>query len=211
VGKLLGRWKNPQDHVRYYRDGALPAGTLANAVRILSLADENEALNHFVNRILRRQWGPSVREFVAPDLKTISGWLSEIPAARPVYRQLRDHCLAELQAATAEPVVRPSDWRRDAPLTCKCADCRALAAFLEDPTRPEGRFPLAEQRRRHLHGEIDRFACDCAHEMERKGSPYTLVCRKTLASYQRREKQFEEDVKLLKELEELAPSSTLTS
>src|SRR5262249_49850893 len=83
-------------------------------------------------------------------------------------------------------------------------DCRMLSRFLRDPEQRVGRFPLRKERRRHLHQQIDQHQCDCTHVTERKGSPQTLVCTKTQASYERRKKQFAVDTKLLAELEALA-------
>ncbi|MCC2671372.1 MAG: hypothetical protein K0Q72_3843, partial [Armatimonadetes bacterium] len=103
----------------------------------------------------------------------------------------------------AEPVVPPADWRRAAELACKCPDCQALSRFLADPGTPLARFPLNQDRRRHLHTQIERHQCDCTHETERKGRPFTLVCQKTSASYERREKQYQHDCQLLQEIERL--------
>ncbi|MBR9908855.1 MAG: 2OG-Fe(II) oxygenase [Gammaproteobacteria bacterium] len=44
---------------------------------------------------------------------------------------------------------------------------------------------LAKSRRRHLHDMIDRHGCDLTHVTERRGRPFTLVCTKTIASYER--------------------------
>jgi hypothetical protein len=79
-----------------------------------------------------------------------------------------------------------------------------LAAFLRDPAARVGRFPLRKDRRQHLHRIIDGRQCDCTHVTERKGSPQTLVCTKTQASYQRRRKQFDSDLAMLGQLQTLA-------
>jgi predicted 2-oxoglutarate/Fe(II)-dependent dioxygenase YbiX len=100
----------------------------------------------------------------------ITGWLAA--------------CRRELEGRTAAEPRKPTDYRRESKLSCNCRDCRALSAFLADPDRREGRFPLAKERRRHLHGIIDGNRCDCTHTTERSGRPYTLVCTKTTASYQ---------------------------
>jgi hypothetical protein len=42
------------------------------------------------------------------------------------------------------------------------------------------------------------------HVTERKGSPQTLICTKTRASYERRQQQFETDTQLLAELRDMA-------
>ena len=79
-----------------------------------------------------------------------------------------------------------------------------LSRFLSDPAKQEGRFPLRKDRRQHLHQQIEKHHLDLTHVTFRAGSPQTLVCTKTLASYERRQKQYEVDKKLLAELEALA-------
>jgi len=106
-------------------------------------------------------------------------------------------CRRELEDRTAQAPQKPADYRRAARLSCKCADCRELAAFLADPDRREARFSLAKQRRRHLHGIIDRDRCDCTHVTERRGSPQTLVCTKTTESYTAARKIHQRDLKNL--------------
>lgn len=47
------------------------------------------------------------------------------------------------------------------------------------------RLPLAQHRRQHLHQVIDNKKLDTTHTTERRGRPYTLVCTKSKASYER--------------------------
>jgi hypothetical protein len=99
---------------------------------------------------------------------------------------LTDAHLAAIFALESRLVKLPdgdTDRRADK-LSCKCQDCRALSAFLADPNRREARFPMAKERRRHLHSIIDSNRCDCTHVTEHRGSPHTLVCTKTTASYE---------------------------
>ncbi len=102
-------------------------------------------------------------------------------------------CRRELQARTAQEPQAPEDFRRNAELSCKCADCRELSRFLADPVEHECRMPLNTERRKHLHRIIDGDQCDVTHVTERRGSPYTLVCKKTTASYERACREFERD------------------
>jgi len=197
---VLQRW-GPQHTPVYLLNDQPRTGFVANAVRVFALGSASEPLDRFLDRALRGELGCGLREVLAPDLKALAGWLPEAPAARPAYARLRDHCLAQLRAATSEPVEFPTDWRRDAHLSCRCEDCQALSRFLGDPGARVARFPLAEQRRRHLHDQIEHHRCDCTHETERKGRPYTLVCEKTTASYVRRERQYKDDSQLLEEIE----------
>jgi hypothetical protein len=92
-------------------------------------------------------------------------------------------CRRELEKRTAKAPQKPMGYRRADKLSCDCSDCRELAAFLADPSQKQARFPLAKGRRQHLHQIIEMNRCDCTHETERRGRPYTLVCTKTTESY----------------------------
>jgi hypothetical protein len=115
---------------------------------------------------------------------TLESRIAKSPGSSAAISRWLAACRRELVRRTAQAPRKPTDYRRDHKLSCNCADCRALSAFLADPSQREGRFPLAETRRRHLHDIIARHRCDCTHVTHRQGRPFTLVCTKTTASYE---------------------------
>ncbi|MGB5833959.1 MAG: 2OG-Fe(II) oxygenase [Thiohalocapsa sp.] len=108
--------------------------------------------------------------------------------------RLRQAVLEHLERRIAEPLAPPADWRRPAEVSCSCVDCRQLNAFLGSPTEPEWRFKAAEAKRRHLEHSVSKNCCDLDLSTETRGRPYTLVCTKNQASYQRRVRQREQDL-----------------
>ena len=130
---------------------------------------------------------------LAPRLEALS------PPGRAI-RHWLSTCRRVLRTRTAQAPQAPTDYRRDAELSCKCKDCRVLARFLADPVERECRLPLNQDRRRHLHQIIERNRCDVTHVTERKGRPFKLVCTKTTASYERACKTFERDQRNLSRL-----------
>jgi predicted 2-oxoglutarate/Fe(II)-dependent dioxygenase YbiX len=126
--------------------------------------------------------------------------LAKLPAGDTAVTRWLAACRRELENRTAQAPQEPPDYRRAAKLSCKCADCRALSAFLDDPNRQQARFPLAKERRRHLHSIIQSNHCDCTHVTEHRGSPHTLVCTKTTASYEAACKIYERDLNNLSRL-----------
>ena len=68
---------------------------------------------------------------------------------------------------------------------CTCELCHTLRAFLEDKTRRSFEWPLAKQRRQHVHSRIDAAELPVTHKTMRHGSPYTLVLNKTDALFTR--------------------------
>lgn len=122
----------------------------------------------------------------SPSSEAIACWLST--------------CRRELQERTAKAPQAPTDYQRDDKLSCNCPDCQVLSRFLANPVERECRMPLNKERRRHLHQIIDGNRCDLTHVTERQGRPYTLVCRKTTASYERACATFERDKRNLSRL-----------
>ncbi len=123
---------------------------------------------------------------LAPRLEALS------PPGRAI-RHWLSACRRELRTRTAQAPQAPVDYRRDAELSCKCADCRALSRFLADPNERECRMPLRQDRRGHLRGIVGANRCDVTCVTERTGRPFKLVCTKTTASYDRACETFERD------------------
>ena len=95
------------------------------------------------------------------------------------------HCAARLEARLARPARATDDWSIELPKGCSCELCATLGAFLGDPTRRSFEWPLAEQRRRHVHSRIDEAELPVHHQTRRSGRPYTLVLTKTDALFER--------------------------
>jgi hypothetical protein len=210
LAQLIERWdKGRRDSWYGYEEKR--AGVVAGMVHIFATVSAPSEMDPFLEHVLTDEKHYDLHKVLIPDVKAMQKWLPQAPAAQEAASRLLQHCLAKLRAATAQPIEPPPDWTRDAQLGCKCEDCQMLSRFLRDPEQRVGRFPLRKDRRQHLHQQIDSHQCDCMHVTERKGSPQTLVCTKTQASYERRKKQFAVDTKLLAELEGLAGSKPRTA
>ena len=115
-------------------------------------------------------------------------------------------CAAEcLLRRSATPPDEPRDWKIASDTGCDCPHCAKLRAFCEDPAARVERFPLREQLRLHLELVIRTRKLDISHVTERKGRPYTLVCTKNRASYERRLAEYAEDVSHMRSLFRSAP------
>jgi hypothetical protein len=109
-------------------------------------------------------------------------------------QRLRAACVDHLRGRSAEPLEAPRDWSRASALACRCADCSELSRFLADPARKMWIFRAAEGARSHVEGTIRNARCDVDASTDRRGRPYSLVCTKNQASYNRRLKQQREDL-----------------
>ena len=95
-------------------------------------------------------------------------------------------CAARLRARLARPQRVPADWSIQLPAGgCTCDLCGTLRVFLEDKSRRTFEWPLAKQRRQHIHSRIDAAELPVTHVTRRRGSPYTLVLNKTEALFAR--------------------------
>ena len=114
--------------------------------------------------------------------------------------RLRDACVAHLRSRITIPLAPPPDWARDASLTCRCQQCGNLARFLADPTKETWQLKAAEAIRSHVASTIINSKCDLDTETLTRGRPYTLICTKNQASYERRVQQRHDDLALLERL-----------
>ena len=114
-----------------------------------------------------------------------------------------DACHRELGSRTEHEPQPPSNWRRPAKLSCSYSDCSELSYFLNSPNEATHRFRIRKDRRQHLHQIIERHQCDTTHETERRGSPQTLVCHKTNATYERLVKAYKLDCQNLTKIAEI--------
>ena len=95
-------------------------------------------------------------------------------------------CAARLRARLARPQRAPGDWSIELPADgCTCDLCGTLRVFLEDQSRRTFEWPLAQQRRQHVHSRIDAAELPVTHVTRRQGSPYILVLNKTEALFAR--------------------------
>jgi hypothetical protein len=118
----------------------------------------------------------------------------------PGVQRLRAACVQHLRARMAEPLQPPTDWTRAAALNCRCAHCSELAGFLRNPDEQSWTLKAAEAVRAHVTSTVQRCHCDLDLVTQRRGSPYSLVCTKNQASYERRAKQRREDLQDLQRL-----------
>src|ERR671916_397183 len=101
---------------------------------------------------------------------------------------------APRRAGAAEPLAPPADWRRAATLPCRCRACADVSRFLADPERKTWILKAAEAERRHVEDSIRRAQADLDLATDRRGRPYSLVCTKNQASYERRAGQRRQDL-----------------
>jgi hypothetical protein len=102
------------------------------------------------------------------------------------FGDLAADCAVRLRARLARPQRASGDWSIELPAGgCTCELCDALRAFLEDKSRRTFQWPLAKERRQHVHSRIDAAELLVTHVTRRQGRPFTLVLNKTDALFAR--------------------------
>ena len=79
-------------------------------------------------------------------------------------------------------------------MACRCAHCKELASYLDDPQRQGWILKANEADRRHVENTIRKAASDVDTRTDQRGRPYSLVCVKNQASYERRAAQRAQDL-----------------
>ncbi|MEV4575109.1 hypothetical protein AB0K16_17825 [Nonomuraea jabiensis] len=94
-------------------------------------------------------------------------------------------CAERIRVLLAQPQRAPGDWSIELPAGCACDLCEVLGTFLLHSERRALDWPLAKDKRRHVHTRIDDAELPVRHETRRQGRPYTLVLTKTEALFER--------------------------
>ena len=152
-----------------------------------SLADR--ALDHFLADSVRY----GMDSILLPAALTLQAATLEGQRPTAVDALLRA-ALAHLDQRIAEPLEPPTDLSRPAKLTCSCNYCLGLSRFLASPMESVWKLKAAEAERSHVTEVARRSNSDLNLATDKRGRPYTLVCTKNQASYERRLRQRAQDL-----------------
>jgi len=166
--------------------------------------NQMELFDRLVSRLLDHPKEFDFTHSQIPALLQLQSWLQKnVQSSCPPLSRWLKAVLSELEARAARPPKKPSDWRRKYATGCKCEDCQKLSRFLKDPNTETLRFPLATDRRRHLHVIIEENMLDTTHVTERRGRPYVLVLRKTEGTHERAMNEHRLDLEQLKKIQRM--------
>lgn len=178
---------NPRQANRDWQARTVNRGELLPPLTQSFLAlEEPELLERLVTYVLDRPKEFDLTAVQIPALLRLEPWLKRnVRHSSAALHRWLSAAHAELESRASHPPQEPKDWRRESATGCDCADCTELSRFLKDANTKTLRLPLAQNRRQHLHQVIENRKLDTTHVTERRGRPFTLVCIKTKASYER--------------------------
>lgn len=127
-------------------------------------------------------------------LHNLNDWFNSQNRTDPAFANLLANCLKQIKTLADVVIEEPKDWRQSHLLSCRCKDCHAVNQFLQDPEKKEHRVCANQDIRSHIESNIKRQRLDIDCATDKKGRPYTLICTKNRASYQRALQQKANDI-----------------
>jgi hypothetical protein len=171
---------------RSYRDKELghlgkPLASVLTAAAAIGAASTRDIVSGYI-----RQQGDAVTVLEMSALRAAAELSRDGMRGDAGFGDLAADCAARLRARLARPQRAPGDWSIALPARgCACDLCDTLRVFAEDKSRRTFEWPLAKQRRQHIHSRIDAAELPVTHVTRRQGRPYTLVLKKTEALFAR--------------------------
>lgn len=202
VETLAGQRASPERPGYLQWPDPIGADLIVDLVTALEKIDAQRLAGRTVEHVLGNPASFDMDAIVMPAVLTLSARTRM--ANTDSVRRLRATCVAHLRGRIAKPLAPPADFARENTIGCRCVHCSELGQFLVDPTRKEWVFKAAEGSRSHVERSIGQYGCDVDCTTSRLGRPYSLVCRKNEASYQRRVRQRKDDLHHLERLEAVA-------
>ena len=161
---------------------AVPAAILLKCAAVI---EEEELLHELLGYL--RQAGDSMILPCSVQVVRLIDQPDEIPGLD----LLAGDCVKQLEANLATPTRESVDWSIVLPPGCTCELCQELDEFLTDGSAQQFEWPVAKQKRLHVHRRIDSHELPVQHVTRRSGSPYTLVLTKTRELFERERRQRE--------------------
>ncbi len=166
---------------------------------ILALSPHKEGDPNWIEAMLERITQPLPRAYANRVLAPIL--LSGKYSSRPLAQKLSDICIRDLQARTKVKPTPPPDWKRPTPQSKHHQHLfDILHPFLSSPTQRVFDYVRNQSERSEMERAINSVDIDLKMETIQKGRPYTLRLTKTQAAYERKLKEWGEDVALLEQL-----------
>ena len=115
---------------------------------------------------------------------------------------LKEICQADFEKRTKRKPKPPKTWKRAVPKNKDYYEdvWEMLRPFLESPTEQVFEFRRKQSERDSVMSAISGVTIDLRMETIRRGSPHTLKITKTQTAYDKKLKEWKEDVALLEQL-----------
>jgi predicted 2-oxoglutarate/Fe(II)-dependent dioxygenase YbiX len=183
LGKDIGAGLGSSPSRRDEKLGGLgkPLASVLTAAAVIGAAGTRDMVTGYI-----REQGDAVTTLEMSALRVAAELSGDGTRGEAGFGDLAADCAARLRTRLDRPLRASGDWSIELPAGgCTCDLCDTLRVFLNDKGRRTFEWPLAKQRRQHIHSRIDTAELPVTHLTRRQGSPYTLVLTKTDALFAR--------------------------
>ena len=158
-----------------------PLASVLTAAAVIGAAGTRDMVTGYI-----RKQGDAVTALEMSALRVAAELPGDGTRGKAGFGDLAADCTPRLRTRLDRPRRASGDWSIELPAGgCACDLCDILRAFLSDKGRRTFEWPLAKQRRQHIHSRIDAAELPVTHMTRRQGSPYTLILTKTDALFAR--------------------------
>jgi predicted 2-oxoglutarate/Fe(II)-dependent dioxygenase YbiX len=158
-----------------------PLASVLTAAAVIGAAGTRDMVTGYI-----RKQGDAVTALEMSALRVAAELPGDGTRSKAGFGDLAADCAPRLRTRLDRPRRASGDWSIELPAGgCTCDLCNTLRAFLNDKGRRTFEWPLAKQRRQHIHSRVDAAELPVTHMTRRQGSPYTLVLTKTEALFAR--------------------------
>ena len=158
-----------------------PLASVLTAAAVIGAAGTRDMVTGYM-----RKQGDAVTALEMSALRVAAELPGDDTRSKAGFGDLAADCAPRLRTRLDRPRRAPGDWSIELPAGgCTCDLCDTFRAFLNDKGRRTFEWPLAKQRRQHIHSRVDAAELPVTHMTRRQGSPYTLVLTKTEALFAR--------------------------
>ena len=126
-----------------------------------------------------------------PLLECLKKQLPTSELAQWYYPKCLDYVISQLSEEYTKGVQPTDNWSIKEAWNCSCEDCVQLKEFLTSRTVKTLRWPLAKERRKHIHRQISAMGLPVTHKTERTGSPHKLILTKTNQLHRQAKQRFQ--------------------
>ncbi|MCW5322198.1 2OG-Fe(II) oxygenase [Verminephrobacter aporrectodeae subsp. tuberculatae] len=193
VQTLTGQRTNPARPGYSRRPEPVTSGLVEDLFRMLAGIDAPALDALALAHVLQHPVPYDLDAVLVPAVLALSERASMVQMAS--VQRMRAACLTHLRKRIGESLQPPKDFARANSLRCACRDCAELGRFLEDPQRERCVLKAGQAVRGHVEDSIRTAACDLDCETSQVGRPYSLICTKNQASYQRGAQQRMDDLR----------------
>lgn len=177
-------------------------GTLLAAVLGGVSEADDETIRAEILQWCRSAGEGSIADLLVAAFAAAETW-DEDHKERAGMRELAPIATAILESRADAPTRRTGDWSITPPPGCGCDLCERLAGFLADREARVLEWPIAKDKRQHIHQTIDSRELPVTHTTRRAGSPYVLVLAKTAEVFEREDRARAEAVRHLRRIQEV--------